>query len=282
MRCARVQDRLLLYLAGEVEVQEAARLCRHLERCSRCTAAADELAETQELVEGALRTTARAPLTLDTRVMAAVRREPTRRPSRFGPIPFWSGRQRLTAVTAALSLLMGGYWLGHWHTGGSLPAVARLARPGWSTLPLARLGDDHLEYLANPQPAQIPGPDPRQVSRRLTSLLKYPVAVVDLQHEGARLLGGRKCRVQGVWIAFLLYDWKGERVSLYQIDGRKIAMPPLREIVSRGRCFHVSQIQGLSYVTWRSGAMNFVMVSGASPERLLQLARCASGISENA
>lgn len=280
MRCARLQGRILLYLAGELEPREAARLRLHLECCSRCAAAAAQLAETQELVEGALQTTVRAPATLEARVMAAARREPARRrPWATAALP-GSWRQWLAAVAAALSLLVGGFWAGLMHGQPSpVPGLAHLDRPA---LALARLGEDHLEYLANPQPAQVPGPDPREVSRRMTLLVKFPVAAVDLQPEGARLLGGRKCQLQGVWVAFLLYDWKGERVSLYQIDERKITLPALRSTTFRGRTFRVGGADGLTYVSWRSGVMNFVMVSGAAPERLLRLAGCASGMRDSA
>ena len=71
MRCARVQDRLLLYLAGELEPREEEALRRHVESCSHCSAVAAELAETQELVASALRTTVTAPASLHARVMAA-------------------------------------------------------------------------------------------------------------------------------------------------------------------------------------------------------------------
>jgi len=282
MKCARVQDRLLLYLAGELEPREEGALRSHLESCPGCAAVAAELAETQELVTSALRTAVNAPATLQARVMAAARREPARRRRWAAFPPLWSWKQRFAATAVALCLLIGGYGLGHWHGGKQLSSVPGLARPDRPTLSLALLGDDHLEYLANPQPAQVPGPDPRQVSRSMTSMLKFPVAVVDLQHEGARLLGGRKCQLQGVWVAFLLYDWKGERVSLYQIDERKITLPALRPTTFRGRMFHVGAADGLTYVCWRSGAMNFVMVSGAAPERLLRLAGCASGMRESA
>jgi anti-sigma factor RsiW len=279
MNCAWVRDRLLLYLGEELCFQEAVELCAHLESCARCTTEAEELAETLDLVERGLRTTASAPPTLDARVMAAVRQLPARR--QWTPFAAsWSGGRRLAAAAAALGLLIGGYSAGRWHAGRNgtpAPAVAHTERP---LLALELLGDDHLKYLANPQPAQIPGPDPREVALGLMPLLNFPVAAVDLQPEGARLLGGRKCEVHGVPIAFLLYDWKGERVSLYQIDGRKIALPPLREVTLRGQPFLISESGGLGYVAWHSGAMNFVMVSGASPERLLQLARCASGMSD--
>lgn len=287
MKCAWVQDRLLLYLAGELEPQQSALLCRHLQHCDRCTAAAEELSEIQDLVDGAIATTVTAPMTLEARVMAAVCAEPVPRVSPRAPLSpgravlpaLRSWRRQLAVVSAALSLLIGAYAAGHWHAVWNRTPLSAIPAPARPTLSLSLLGNDHLKYLANPQPAQVPGPDPGQVSRGLTPLLKFPVAAVDLQSEGARLLGGRKCQAHGVPIAFLLYDWNGERVSLYQIDGRKIAVPPLREVTYRQRRFQVGEAHGLGYVAWRSGAMHFVMVSGARPERLLRLARCASGMS---
>jgi anti-sigma factor RsiW len=282
MNCARVQNRLPLYLAGELESREVALLSRHLDSCARCAAAAEELAETQELVEGALRTTLHAPAALHTRVMAGVRAEPARRFPWRALMSSWRGRQQLAAVAAALCLMAGGFLAGHWHRVEKPSPVQALPQPQRPTLSLALLGQDHREYLAKSQPAQVLGPDPRIVSRGMTQLLKFPVTVADLQPEGARLLGGRKCQLRGASIAFLLYDWKGERVSLYQMDGRKVVLPPLRGAVIREQCFLVGEAEGLGYVAWRSGAMNFVMVSGMVPERLLRLARRASGTSQSA
>jgi anti-sigma factor RsiW len=295
MKCAWVQDRLLLYLAGEMEPLESAALCRHLQNCDRCTAVAEELTAIEALVEGALATTVSAPVTLDARVMAALRQQPTPAPSSPRLVsPAVSSRHRsivpaprgwkraLAAASMVVSLLIGGYVAGHWHAARNRTRVTVVTAPARPTLALALLGNDHLKYLANPQPAQVLGPDPGRVSRGLTALLEFPVAAVDLRSEDARLLGGRKCQVHGVPIAFLLYDWNGERVSLYQIDGRKIALPSLREVAVRQRRFQVGEADGLSYVAWRSGAMHFVMVSGVKPERLLRLARCASGMSESA
>jgi anti-sigma factor RsiW len=282
MNCARVQNRLPLYLAGELESREVALLSRHLDSCARCAAAAEELAETQELVEGALRTTLHAPAALHARVMAGARSETARRFS-WGPLPLSrTGRRQLAALSAALCLMAGGFLAGHWRRVEKPSPVQAVAPPQRPTLSLALLGQDHREYLAKSQPAQVRGPDPRIVSRGMTQLLKFPVTVADLQPEGARLLGGRKCQLRGASIAFLFYDWNGERVSLYQMDGRKVVLPPLRGAVIREQCFLVGEAEGLGYVAWRSGAMNFVMVSGAAPERLLRLARRASGASQRA
>src|SRR5205823_7789806 len=117
MKCARVQDRLLLYLAGELEPREEGALRSHLESCPGCAAVAAELAETQELVTSALRTAVNAPATLQARVMAAARREPARRRRWAAFPPLWSWKQRFAATAVALCLLIGGYGLGHWHGG---------------------------------------------------------------------------------------------------------------------------------------------------------------------
>lgn len=302
MNCARIEQQLLLYLENELPPAEWQRVNLHLERCDRCAAEMEALLQTQEVVDGTLRVAASAPPALDGRVMAAVRELPVRHgrwialPSSFGARWRKPTRTVLRTATAAAVLILaaGGFLAGRWHTernydppAAGAPPVARDPRKvspaadrdrALPELALAALGDDHRKYLADPQPAQVRGPDPQVVSRGLTPALKFPVAAVDLRPEGARLLGGRKCRVQGVPIAFLLYDWGGERVSLYQVDGRRLALPPLREVSAAGRWFRVGAEDGLSYVAWSAGHMNFVMVSGAEPERLIPLAKCASGI----
>jgi anti-sigma factor RsiW len=187
------------------------------------------------------------------------------------PVRFW-----LPAAAAALCLLIGGYGLGYWQASRNHPSALGSTLPGQPTLALARLGEDHREYLAVREPAQIPGPDIVPVSRSLTSLVKFPVAAIDLRAQGARLLGGRKCQLQGIRIAFLLYDWKGERVSLYQLNGRQVVLPALHSTAFDGRCFLVGEAEDLSYVAWHSGSREFIMVSGAHSERLLMLARFAS------
>ena len=95
MNCAWVQERLLLHLAGELDPQQRDGIDRHLERCPRCAAMAEALAETQEQLETALPTAVEAPLSLDARVMEAVRRLPPPRPSWRLAFPRTAARQQL-------------------------------------------------------------------------------------------------------------------------------------------------------------------------------------------
>ena len=69
MRCAWVQDRLLLYLARELGAQEAEQVRAHLQKCALCAVQAEQLTEIQERVDIVLQTQAEAPARLEGRVM---------------------------------------------------------------------------------------------------------------------------------------------------------------------------------------------------------------------
>ena len=275
MNCDQTRDLLLLHVAGELDPGESRRVEAHLRHCTECAAASASLVDTERRVAAALRTTATAPPRLALRVMDEVA-ELTERRSRWRT-PTRHLRRAALLAGAAASLLLAGYWLGERSRSDlASPAIVAADRPEVS---LAFLGGDHLRYLANPAPAQAPGPNPAAVARELTPQLRFPVAAINLETEGARLLGGRECAAHGVPIAFLLYDWQGERVSLYQLDERRLALPALQPVSFRGRRFLTAERDGLTYVAWRSGAMSFVIVGGAPPERLLPLACTASGLS---
>ena len=289
--CGWVQDRLLIYLAGEMTApEEAAKLCRHLETCAHCTAAAEALAETAETLEGVLHPSVPAPATLDARVMAAVRDlpAPARRFRWPGVARPSTGRRPLAfAAATALCFLSAGFLLGKEYAvrprppAATEPMAAPIPPTSPPTVQLNLLAGDHWAYLENPSPAQVPGPEPRRVARAMTPLVSFPVTPLDLDPGGARLIGARRCEVQGVPVAFLLYDWRGERVSLFQMDGRKLALPGLRETVFEGHCFLVGERDGLTFALWCRGTTNFVLVARLAPAQLLRLASTAAAEGES-
>src|SRR5436309_15135827 len=104
MRCARIQDWLLLYHSGELPPPQAAAVARHLERCAACAALVETLAETAEQVDGSLATTLEPPASLDRRVMEAIRRMPAPRRPWLAALPRVDWPQRLAVAGAALCL----------------------------------------------------------------------------------------------------------------------------------------------------------------------------------
>jgi anti-sigma factor RsiW len=216
---------------------------------------------------------------LDARVMDALRGLPA--PARRLSWPSFpaisSGRQRLAFASAALCLFVAGFLLGHGFAGGNRHASLTGQQQALPMLPFPRLISDHHKYLSDRQPAQIASSDPSHIARAMTPLVSFPVAPVDLTREGARLLGGRRCLVRGVPVAFLLYEWRGRRISLFQTDHRKITVPGLHEALMDGECYLIGERDGLGYVVWCSGRSDFVMVARAAPGELLRLASHASG-----
>ena len=78
MKCAWIQERLLLYLAEELGPKDVARVVAHLERCDPCTAMLEECAENRDTIRDTVRTTALPPASLDARIMQRVQASPRR------------------------------------------------------------------------------------------------------------------------------------------------------------------------------------------------------------
>jgi anti-sigma factor RsiW len=261
MRCGWVQERLMLYLAGELRTQETARLLRHLDGCAACAAQVEALAETQERVEVAVRTDIEAPDRLVARVMESVRTLPAPRRSWRVLFPRWEWRPRLALASGALCLLLIGFAAGRWHP-----------RSSAATLDLASLAQVH---AAEQQAAGFRTSDPQQLSRALASQVDFPVPVVDLKPEGAPLLGGTQSRVQGVPVALLHYNWQGERISLFVMDDRKLSPPALPQVASiSADSYLAGKRDGLTYVAWRSGRTNCILVARTVPMHLLFRLAC--------
>lgn len=289
MKCQQVQGRLLLFLEGELEPREATAVGEHLRECPRCGARAEELAETQEQVEAALRTDISAPPTLEPRVMATVRRLPMRRLQWPAFTPPWSWQRQLNTVGTALCLVLVGFLGGRvprrdfrtLRVPAPPPRDSVAVQPAPQILELTSLRDDHLQSLTNPRAVTVMGNDPRQVAQRLGKQGDCVVVPVKLAASGAQLLGGRWHHVAGVPVAFLCYAWEGQRVSLYQADERRLTLPALRALEQHRathseRCYVVEQSGSLTYMAWCSGMTNYILVAQAAPERLLQLAERAT------
>ena len=114
MKCAWIQERLLLYLAEELGPKDAAHVVGHLERCDACAAMLEEFAESRDTLRDAVRTTALPPELLDARIMQRVQASPRRTFPWPIQLPAWKPRDILAFAACALILVFSGYQWGHW------------------------------------------------------------------------------------------------------------------------------------------------------------------------
>lgn len=271
-----------------MEPREVTSVRVHLAACAGCSSLAEELSETGDLLEAILTTAIEAPPTLDARVMATLRALPPRRlhwPSFISP---WNWQQRLTTAAAAACLLLAGSLFGGWYVyqaelkPSSITASTQGTLHEPQGLNLVELRADHLRSLTDPGAVSVPGSIPREVTATLAKRnLQAPAPLpVDLSAAGARLLGGCWHDVGGQTLAFLCYEWNGQRVSLYQTDARRLTAPGLQAMAERqdktgSHQYVVQQDSDLTYVAWRTGATNYILVAQEAPERMLHLAQRA-------
>jgi anti-sigma factor RsiW len=248
MKCTRVQDRLLLYLAAELSPRETAGIINHVARCADCTAVAEELARTQERLVAALQTKIDAPTSLDARVMAALRELPVNQPLFNG---FRPHVRRPLVYAASLCfvifiVLAGTIW------GRSVSAAS---------LSMATLGEAHNRLITTESADQFQRLDPNQLARQLTAIMKFPVRASDLTSEGAQLIGGNRITVENTSIAELRYRWQGNQVSLFEMGSSRRTPAELRQLGHEADAYYAHKAGDMVYVAWHVGETECIMVA---------------------
>jgi anti-sigma factor RsiW len=261
--CRWVTDRLVLYLAGEIDTRLAEKIAAHLVSCKRCTQMAEQLAEASVQMYATFQEPIAIPSTLENRVMQAVRALPTPLPA-----PVHQSRPRwnvwaLPAGAIALAATCGfcGFCLGRTHW-SSLPEIDVLALESDHRVTEAAFGSNSI----NSTNASVLAPL-SEVQSRVNFALYQPEA-----NEVCSLKGGRSCQVQGMPVAHLSYNWQGQAVSLFELDAQKISLPQLRQQVFDGHCLMVGERNGYSFAMWCVGKTQCVLMSRTTPQSLLGLA----------
>lgn len=274
MKCEQAQERLPLYLAQELSDTEQARIQKHLEECPTCREMAEALTETHEHLETAFADPIEASPSLDVRIMAAVRALPPRQKpwQRWFPIPpaEWLAAQ---ALAAACLLCLGFLWGGSRTPNSPDPLGRTLAT---SPIPFDRQDYDRL--LSDSQQVRPTSTTPETTSQALTQQVRFPVQAVDLQPEGAQLVGGTSATVQGAPVAVLHYDLQGKRVVLIQTavtsaTPTPTATPGVSPPAASPERYFVERHAGLTRITWRTGNTRNILFARALPmHTLFQLA----------
>jgi anti-sigma factor RsiW len=248
MKCTRVQDRLVLYLARELSPREYGRITNHVTQCAACFALAEDLAATQERLETVLTAKIEAPASLDARVMRAVRDLPDHRAGRDRISSFWR-RPMVYATSLCFVLLI------------ALGVTVRGRYSSLSTLNMASLGLAHAILISSTPADQIQRSDPDQLASQLSSNVKFPVRVADLTAEGAQLVGGSRITVEGVPMVALDYHWAGNQISLFEMASSQQTPAALRQLGHESDTYYAHKSGDMVYVAWHAGKTECIMVA---------------------
>jgi len=255
MICSEVREVLPAFLDNELDAALSIELQRHLERCPDCAREVEIERMIVRRLAGKLETQG-PEVPFDKPQLA-------RRLAR-GPVPRntkrrWSRPALLKAAVAAVILVGAALW-------ATLNSrTSRPASPGFSQV----LVTDFEHFLHEGQALGLSSSDRPAVMgwlRNRTGLnMSLPLAI----DSKCRLLGARKCTIEGQTAAFVMYDMDGVLTSLVAVASGNFDLGGMSRVDRDERICWVDRLQGHAVVACRRGNLLYAAVSKLNEEELL-------------
>jgi anti-sigma factor RsiW len=243
MICDRAGAIVHGYFDNELDAAGAAEFERHLEQCSECVYALEDLESLRSSMSLA-QLYERAPAPLRKKILASLGVELPVAAS--PPRTVW----RWLAVAAAILLATYASW-----------RVTSLGRSGsYETVLTAEIVDAHLRSLQPGHLTDVIATDQHTVKPWFDGKLDFSPPVQDFGNQGFALQGGRIDVVHGQTVAALVYLRRKHFVNVF--------IWPTDE---KDRAPSSGSQQGYQWLEWRKGGMEFCAVSDAAPSALEQL-----------
>lgn len=247
MECNEVDRFSELNLDGETDPDTRAQLEVHFDRCPTCRGRH----EARRRVVNALRTklvsgaaVAETPVALRSRVAQRLRAE--------------SNREAGLGRVIALSVATAGVIVFAWGFGPGEPIVPE---------------DAAQRHSRNLPPEVRAESDSAPVKKFLKRNLSYAVDVPQFQDPHVRLVGARLSNIQDRDAAYVMYDARGARISLFAYPKPALSARPVNfeERVVRGRPVLVGQHRGYNVVAWEDRELVYSLVSDVDASELIRL-----------
>jgi len=257
MDCRDAARFVQLRLDDEIEPPDCIQLESHLERCGHCRRMVDSEVWFKSNVCTKLRDAHRGidhqpPSNLKARILEAANDEAP------------SGRPVGRAVAACM-------------------AVSMVGALGWSaTSSEPRFVDETVARHSRNLPPELraPAADADQIDAFLQRNLRYSVAVPRVQaaRTPTRLVGARLSSIGERDAAYVMYDHRGARVSLFAYPRADDEAPKdFRRRQHGGRELLGGQRRGYNVIQWRARDLEYSLVSDLDPDEMVHLAGSISG-----
>ncbi len=126
-------------------------------------------------------------------------------------------------------------------------------------------------FLAEGQPLQIASSDAGVVADWLRDKTSLSVKVPQGDPDGARLLGGRKCKIGGETAAFAVYKVGNEPVSFVALPEPDDVLAEMEHVNREGHTFWIDRCKGHTILACRRGKLVYAMVSRLPEEAMMPL-----------
>ncbi len=256
MTCGELREYLFAFLDSELDAARSMEVQLHLEQCPACAREVE--------IERAIRRTLDSLLSPEPIDAArdevafenAFRRVIPELPHRPG-----QRRRRLIAgavlACAAAVLLIPSAW----------PYLRLRSAPDVSDVLVA----DFEHFLEKGKPLQLASAEPAALSDWLHEATGLSVVLppIDLAH--GRLVGARKCKLQGRPAAFALYEMNGTPASLIVMPAQGIDLDVMKQVSDGPHTHWIHRRDGHTVLACRRGELLYAAVSTLGEEHLARL-----------
>jgi anti-sigma factor RsiW len=256
MECPEVDRLADLSLDGETELAEQAEIQRHLIACTACRAKHEGRSWFHNNVRAKLQASSdelAAPLSLKHQIATQLRVQDRHAPAALR----WN-----RAVPATLAL-------------GTIVVLS------WSMSSRPTLDpEEPVAHHSRNLPPEVRAQDGEKLQQLFKRNLRYPVRVPRIARQSDRggasvqLVGGRLSNIKNHDAAYIMYDDRGARISLfaYPMEGRVSVPRDFQERRVGNRSMMVGKHRGYNVVAWESGDVLYSLVSEVDPAELVELA----------
>jgi anti-sigma factor (TIGR02949 family) len=248
MQCAEVDKFIHAYIDGEFADEDRVEFERHLAECPRCRDAARFEAQFKRALRAALPPPP-VPPGLRERIVADIARAPA--PARSWNRVVYPG----AAVAAAACLAIGFFW-----------------RPGVDPFPVVQ---ESIHRHQHNLPVEVVGPDGQRVSSWFRGKVDVPVQAPQWLPVGADLLGGRISNMRDRQAAHLIYNVRGQKVSVLVFDPSVLPAHLQGGQRVRNHDVYFQRQAGYNVAVYRQGNVGYAITSDLPEPEMMQLVSAA-------
>ncbi len=277
MICGEAREYLFAFLDNELDAPLSIELQRHLDGCPSCAreaeiertirkrlshrlrAAGGDLLEPAVALAGAL-----APL-----VAPAADLRP------LSPATRLRRRRRLATAAAVLLMVGAGAWVALDRSGWPRTQPIHHAEQRGAARFTRLLVDDFEHFLEEGRRVQYASERPAELADWLGRQTALAVVLPAAPEQHGRLVGGRKCKIDGRPAAFASYELNGRPASLVIVTHQPQMLTGLREVRDGDAIHWLDRWKGYTVLACRRDGLVYAAVSELPEDELLRLMRDA-------
>lgn len=253
MTCGEVREILFAFLDNELDAALSIEVQRHMEHCPQCANEVETERTIQKRLEVVMEQGAGDWPAQEHSFTAALANAA---PPRGRRVRAW----QVVTVGVAATLLLG-FFVQRYMRAGSTPSHTS------SLVDLLVADFDH--FLTEGRPVQIASTDRIEVSEWLNGKTGLAVTLPASKGIHCKLIGARKCKLNGQPAAFASYEMDANPACLLVLAGDPSALSSMKQVSREGRTFWIDRCKDHAVVACRRNELIYAAVSRSHEDELV-------------